>query len=556
MTPTETPTPPKVPSKPVRSTRDGGCVLRALRSALNDTLTSDLKVIVRGTPYHVHRLIVSLQSKMFASMLSGGYQEAVNGAVVIDEYEPEHVYAALEWMYSGAIALTADSVIEVLRVAEYMQLDDLVTSCRSLAADLITCVDVVPLLQSALKHEEADLTAACLAFWGDHPIDIAVQPAFYHASIDTLHAMLTHPEINCEEAVLFWCAMEWIRRRGYLTGACAEKVLGFAFTEHADANQVEHVVVPAGAPPQSDSRAADSEGSSTGEGSGSELHEFEHRRRAIERIVGSIRLGQLHELLLVTTVKHIVKDYSVLQDEFSTAVEHKLGLGSVDEEQKGSRLMRPRENAWNMSLSVTLTPQYLTSLWSTTADRELTVDTLRIGLKLAMEGPLHVFGAACPPSWTSMAAGSDFCGWMAKSPVLLPWNYQGRWHLFVVETTTRPLRPYTLHHWKLSEDEEGVARRPEFQAALTGAVDRVCGTQNCCGLGFRNQAGYPSHVGTLGQTGELALVPNFSRPWTAGQSGMAVVGAVAKLCRAATVDRASIREHLRFEREPTSQRVP
>jgi hypothetical protein len=313
------------PARGIRKVGDGSSVISALRSALNDSTTSDLVLKVRGTSYHVHRIILSLRSPMFRAMLASGFKEATDGEVIIDTFPPEHFYAVLEWAYTGQANMTASTVLGVLRAADYCQFDDLVQECRQLAIRFVDADNLLSLLRAAIHFGESSVTQACLAFWARSPEAIMTQTSWSKASADTLCTLLGHDEIACSEDVILASTMRWLRRKRLVPSAEA-------------------------APPAEGDSASDE-----GDGERPSGDDPESARNLVSRVLGSIRLGQLSTQCLLDVVKPTIEAHSVLRDLYMSALEFKLDPDRVEFTNDNLHL-QPRRNAPQARRAPSATP--------------------------------------------------------------------------------------------------------------------------------------------------------------------------------------------------------
>jgi hypothetical protein len=207
-----------------------------LGTVFNDPEDSDFRLLVSGTTFHVHRLILKHRSNMFASMFRGGYQETVNGELVIDDFPAADVEAALRWMYADVVEITAANLVEILRVASYMQLDGLVERCTAAATDLVTVKTMVPMLDGAVSQRDTTLQKLCLDLWAHNSSEVLCQPEFLTLSVDALAALLGHGAANCAEDALFKSTAEWLQANGYKNPGSQEL---YEQTTHA---VVEHLL--------------------------------------------------------------------------------------------------------------------------------------------------------------------------------------------------------------------------------------------------------------------------------------------------------------------------
>jgi hypothetical protein len=184
-------------------------------NALDDPEDSDFRVVASGRTFFLHQFVVKRRSNMFASILASGFEETVTREVVIDNFPPADVETALTWMYTNEAKLTADNLLGVLRVGDYMQLDGLVQHCGDAAKALVTVESVLGLYSAATTPAESAIRKACLDFWGHNTCDILHRPQFLELGVDALATLLAHGAANCTEDALFERTVEWMRTHGH-----------------------------------------------------------------------------------------------------------------------------------------------------------------------------------------------------------------------------------------------------------------------------------------------------------------------------------------------------
>ena len=221
----------------VRTVGDGSSAIAAFRDALNKPDFADVtfRVVSKSTSgggaggehvgggdsvaaatpahyhtIHAHRAILAARSPIFREMFFGGYPEARQKEVVVDEFRFEHFLTVIEWAYCGVANMSARDVLGVLQAANYYGLDDLMAECRDLAQSFIDEENVLHLLEHASSLGESALVVQCLHFVKSHAHAVLRSPVWLSVSAECVERVLSLPAIDCEEALMFDQTMSWL----------------------------------------------------------------------------------------------------------------------------------------------------------------------------------------------------------------------------------------------------------------------------------------------------------------------------------------------------------
>lgn len=100
----------------------------------------DVVLKLHGQCFQAHRAILALWSPYFLSMFTCDMKEKTTREVDLSEslsLQRDSVFASvLDYIYTGTIALTLDNVEDVLRIADFLLLDDVKDFCRQFYLDL------------------------------------------------------------------------------------------------------------------------------------------------------------------------------------------------------------------------------------------------------------------------------------------------------------------------------------------------------------------------------------------------------------------------------------
>jgi len=121
----------------------------ALQNMWDDVEFSDFKVVARGgEKIPCHRSILAAATPVFKGMMSGDMEEGRQGFVIVDE-PVEALRAMLRYMYLGQLACDVEHtlLLDLLRLSDYYQVDDLARLCVSRLLPLIDKDNVVEIMQ-------------------------------------------------------------------------------------------------------------------------------------------------------------------------------------------------------------------------------------------------------------------------------------------------------------------------------------------------------------------------------------------------------------------------
>ncbi|XP_072036033.1 uncharacterized protein [Amphiura filiformis] len=137
-----------------------------LKSLQSKNTLSDVTINVGSKSFHVHKNILAASSDYFMGMFTSGFQESESDVVSLSEGDGEIFHAILDFIYStDKIKLTTANVVEVLKLAIYLQIESVVKSCIPFLNNELIYVPVT--------HHSAHLdTSTCSS------VKISLQQAF------------------------------------------------------------------------------------------------------------------------------------------------------------------------------------------------------------------------------------------------------------------------------------------------------------------------------------------------------------------------------------------
>ncbi len=127
---------------------------------------SDITLVVRGSTFKTHKLILSARSEVFRKMLSSDMLESSSNEIKIDDLDADTVQKMLSFMYTGTLPNTKESkdTDKLLYAAEKYQLEHLKKICSNKLAKNINQENVIDLLIKAHLYHLASLKKYCIDF--------------------------------------------------------------------------------------------------------------------------------------------------------------------------------------------------------------------------------------------------------------------------------------------------------------------------------------------------------------------------------------------------------
>ncbi|XP_043468167.1 uncharacterized protein LOC122502276 [Leptopilina heterotoma] len=129
-------------------------------SFLNNEKYSDVTFYVGEKTFRGHKMILSAKSPVFDRMLSSEMKEAPTNVVVIEDMEPEVFYEILRYLYTGE-ANVEQYAFEILKAADFYNIEDLKTFTENYLAKNLTDVNVVNVVKIAQTYNASSLFKDC-----------------------------------------------------------------------------------------------------------------------------------------------------------------------------------------------------------------------------------------------------------------------------------------------------------------------------------------------------------------------------------------------------------
>ncbi|XP_078544372.1 kelch repeat and BTB domain-containing protein 2 [Lissotriton helveticus] len=198
-------------------------LLEQLKLFYEQQLLTDIVLIVEGTEFPCHKMVLATCSSYFRAMFMSGLSESKQTHVHLRNVDSSSLQIIITYAYTGNLAIKESTVEQLYETACFLQVDDVLHRCREYLikkinaencvrllsfADLFSCEE---LKQSAKRMVEHKFTAVC------H------QEAFMQLSSDLLIDLVSSDNLNVEkeetvrEAAMSWLEYNTVSRSQYLS---------------------------------------------------------------------------------------------------------------------------------------------------------------------------------------------------------------------------------------------------------------------------------------------------------------------------------------------------
>ncbi|KZC13853.1 RCC1 and BTB domain-containing protein 1 [Dufourea novaeangliae] len=143
-----------------------------VKQAFDDPSTSDLTIQVQGKPIHVHKFILKIRCEYFKTMLQEPWEENKQCVIKHELFSYDTYRAFLKYLYTDDFDLPLENTLELLKLADAYNLDQLKSHCTQVIIGNITVENVLSLYTKAIAFEFTNLKECCFNFAVKHMIAV------------------------------------------------------------------------------------------------------------------------------------------------------------------------------------------------------------------------------------------------------------------------------------------------------------------------------------------------------------------------------------------------
>lgn len=158
---------------------------------------------------HAHSLILQARSTYFTRALSSDWKEASQGVIHKPNIRPEVFERVLQYIYGGRLMLDDAIVMDLIKAADELCMEDLLHGCERHALTTICRDNVLDLVLLASQHNLSQLKAECLDFIASNIDHLKKGKPILTLDTDILKDILSMDQLDLEEIEIWKIAVRW-----------------------------------------------------------------------------------------------------------------------------------------------------------------------------------------------------------------------------------------------------------------------------------------------------------------------------------------------------------
>ncbi|KAL5967683.1 BTB/POZ domain-containing protein 9 [Taenia solium] len=181
---------------------------------------SDITLIVGGTRFPAHRVILASRCEYFRALLFGGLAETHSSVIHLNGISPSAFFHVLEFIYTGKLCIsgvTIEDAFDILGLVCQYNFPNLQNDLTAYFIRSLTPQNVCLLYDLAITFDLEDLIDACLQTIDRSPAVILSHPQFLRLSRASVLRMLSRdsfyvPEVEVLRGVQAWLEADYQSR--------------------------------------------------------------------------------------------------------------------------------------------------------------------------------------------------------------------------------------------------------------------------------------------------------------------------------------------------------
>lgn len=161
------------------------------------------------------RLLLAAQSPVLRGMLYGSMAEAARDAVVRVGFPLKVVQQMLQYVCNAQLALDRATVLDLHRLADFYQIEQLKVMTASFIEDELTDETAVEFWVGARRCKMGELESRCLEYVQQRPSEVLQGDRIFKLSEGCLLTLIQTEELNMRELEVFNAVVRW--GKGQLT---------------------------------------------------------------------------------------------------------------------------------------------------------------------------------------------------------------------------------------------------------------------------------------------------------------------------------------------------
>ncbi|XP_050310149.1 kelch-like protein 26 [Anthonomus grandis grandis] len=185
-------------------------LLHGLHALWRKSQLLDITLVVEGTVFRAHKVVLSACSDYFRAMFTDNMLESRQTEVHLHGISAKGFGQLLEYAYTTRLALNLANVQDVLAASSHLQILNCIVTCSTYLQsqiDLDNCVDMATIAET---YSLKELRIKVYRFMSGHLLEFSKTQGFYRLSLMQLENLLTLDfPVDCSEAEVFRIVLTW-----------------------------------------------------------------------------------------------------------------------------------------------------------------------------------------------------------------------------------------------------------------------------------------------------------------------------------------------------------
>ncbi|KAF9122493.1 BTB/POZ domain-containing protein 19, partial [Linnemannia schmuckeri] len=179
---------------------------------VNSPVGADVRLIIgeEKVVMHGHALILQTRSEYFARALTADWKESHQGNIIHKpNILPSIFLQILEFLYTGRIDLSETTIMDLIRAADELCLDDLLFGCERFALTTLCRDNVLEMVELASRHRLGQLKTECLDFIAANIDHLKRGRGICQVEDGILKDILSMDQLDLDELEIWKIAVRW-----------------------------------------------------------------------------------------------------------------------------------------------------------------------------------------------------------------------------------------------------------------------------------------------------------------------------------------------------------
>lgn len=159
-----------------------------------------------------HRMILAASSEYFRTMFRSNLGDAKAPEIVLEQWDGETLKSLVDFLYTPSFEIKNENVENILRAADFFQIDSLVSLCCSFMIQRLDTCNCLRVVFFAEQHSYSEMAEKALAFAHLNFERVTKEQEFLEMTDEQLTRFLASDEIRVSsEKTLLLSLIDWIK---------------------------------------------------------------------------------------------------------------------------------------------------------------------------------------------------------------------------------------------------------------------------------------------------------------------------------------------------------